>query len=77
MAHQNGKALLSGDTWTIPETGLTSLRLMNAKIMQAQNEFQAYAQGLLNGLDLQGQWDLDIERGIFVKLEKETSLAHA
>ena len=46
------------------------LRNLLAQAQQAQQMFQVYAEGVMNGLALEGDWQLDANTMIFTRQDK-------
>ena len=56
----------------IPQEGQRTLRVLINNVQMAQSVFQNYAQGLKDGLSLDGDWNLDVNTMAFIKTKKET-----
>ena len=47
------------------------LRALHAAMQQSVQNFQRYGEGIMDGLGLEGQWTLDVDKMIFIRVESK------
>ncbi|MAH50453.1 hypothetical protein CMI37_31820 [Candidatus Pacearchaeota archaeon] len=50
---------------------LTGISFKLKEVEVAQRELQSYIQGCVHGLGLQGNWNVNIEKGVFEEVKKK------